>query len=132
MHVKTDPGCLLQVAEQVVQGQRKAAAAATLRRANEAAVAPGKPANHDLLAAYNAYWRLEEAHGDPMRVKVRTEATQHAHGESRLCDTTGCIPAMLASSRESPGKCASLPFLPRCWTGPTQRMWRELKLIVKC
>jgi hypothetical protein len=53
------------------QGRAKAAAAAELRAANEEAVAPGRPADQDLLAAYVAYVKLEEAHGDPARVQVR-------------------------------------------------------------
>ena len=59
-----------QVPEHVQRGYEKAQAAVALRKANEAAVAPGKVADSELLAAYMAYTKLEEAQGDPARVQV--------------------------------------------------------------
>ena len=60
----------MQVPEHVSKGYDKAQAAVALRTANEAAVAPGKDADSELLAAYMAYTKLEEAQGDPARVQV--------------------------------------------------------------
>ncbi len=59
-----------QVPEHVQRGYEKAQAAVALRKANEAAVSPGKDADSELLAAYMAYTKLEEAQGDPARVQV--------------------------------------------------------------
>jgi len=60
------------VPQNVAQGHENAKAAAALRAASEAAVAAGKPADHDLLAAYSAYIKLEQGAGDPARVQVPT------------------------------------------------------------
>ena len=60
----------MQVPEHVQKGYDKAQAAVALRAANEAAVAAGKDADSELLAAYMAYTKLEEAQGDPARVQV--------------------------------------------------------------
>ena len=69
---RADEGFLAtQVPEHVQKGYEKAQAAVALRTASEAAVAPGKDADSDLLAAYMAYTKLEEAQGDPARVQVR-------------------------------------------------------------
>lgn len=64
------PALCLQVPKNVAQGHEKAQAAAALRAASEASVAPAKPADHDLLAAYAAYLRLEKGAEDPARVQV--------------------------------------------------------------
>ena len=63
-----------QVPEHVQRGYEKAQAAVALRKANEAAVAPGKDADSELLASYMAYTKLEEAQGDPARVQVPSAA----------------------------------------------------------
>lgn len=52
------------------QNVSKAQSAAKLRAASEAAVAAGKAADHDLLAAFTAYLKLEEASGDAARLQV--------------------------------------------------------------
>ncbi len=44
--------------------------AAKLRAASEAAVAEGKVPDHDLLAAFTAYLKLEETGGDAARLQV--------------------------------------------------------------
>ena len=59
----------------VAQGHDKAQAAAALRAASEASVAPGKPADDTLLAAYAAYIRLEKGADDPARVQARIADT---------------------------------------------------------
>lgn len=64
-------GRCLQVPQNVAQAHEKAQAAAALRAASEASIAPGKPADHDLLAAFRAYIMLEKRAGDPARVQVR-------------------------------------------------------------
>lgn len=46
--------------EQVKKGKANAQASAQARQASEEAVADGKPADMDLLAAYMAYIKLEE------------------------------------------------------------------------
>ena len=46
--------------EQVKKGRARAEAMAEARQAHEAAVAEGKPADTDLLAAYMAYIKVEE------------------------------------------------------------------------
>lgn len=51
----------------VKKGYEKAQAAVELRIAHEQAVAPGRPADNDLLAAYMAYINLEEVPSDPHR-----------------------------------------------------------------
>lgn len=58
------------VPQNMAQAHEKAQAAAALRAASEASVAPGKPADHDLLAAFRAYIMLEKRAGDPARVQV--------------------------------------------------------------
>ncbi|KAK9810066.1 hypothetical protein WJX72_004227 [[Myrmecia] bisecta] len=54
--------------KQTDRGYDKAQRAVKLRAGHEAAVAAGKPADADLLAAYMAYIKLEQAQGDPARV----------------------------------------------------------------
>lgn len=58
------------VPDHVRKAAAKAAAAASLRAAHEAAVSGDKPADAALLAAYLAYIKLEQAQGDPARVQV--------------------------------------------------------------
>ncbi len=70
----------MQVPEHVQKGYDKAQAAVALRTANEAAVAPGKDADSELLAAYMAYTKLEEAQGDPARVQVPPGGPQPCRG----------------------------------------------------
>ena len=60
----------MQAPAEVLKGYEKAQAAVALRAANEAAVAAGKDADSELLAAYMAYTKREEAQGDPARVQV--------------------------------------------------------------
>jgi hypothetical protein len=59
------------VPDHIQKAAQRAQQAAALRRAHEAAVAPGRAADAALLAAYLAYIKLEETHGDPARVQVR-------------------------------------------------------------
>jgi hypothetical protein len=54
----------------VKQGYTKAQAAAKLRAASETAVNAARPADHDLLAAFMAYLKLEEVAGDSFRQQV--------------------------------------------------------------
>ena len=54
----------------VKQIASRAQSAAKLRAASEAAVAEGKVPNHDLLAAFTAYLKLEETGGDAARLQV--------------------------------------------------------------
>jgi len=54
----------------VVRARAKAAAAAAARRGHEAAVASGRPADADLLAAYMAYIRLEEVRAALFRLRA--------------------------------------------------------------
>lgn len=68
----------------VRQGHNRAQAAAKLRAASEAAVSAGRPADHDLLAAFSAYLKLEEAGGDPSRLQVA----------ANLALTWPCAPAI--------------------------------------
>ena len=53
-------GLAADMPEHVERARARAAAAAAARRAHEAAVAPERPADTDLLAAYMAYIKLEE------------------------------------------------------------------------
>ena len=61
--------------DHVQKGYSKAQSAVAVRRASEAAVAAGKAADSELLAAYMAYIKLEEAQGEPARVQVRCAPT---------------------------------------------------------
>ena len=53
-------GLAADMPEHVERARARAAAAAAARRAHEAAVAPERPADTDLLAAHMAYIKLEE------------------------------------------------------------------------
>ena len=61
------------IPDHVRRAADKARQAAALRAAHEAAVARGRPADAALLAAYLAYIKLEQAHGDPARVALLFE-----------------------------------------------------------
>eukprot|EP00887_Chlorella_sp_A99_P001390 scaffold8.g1390.t1 len=56
--------------DSLAREHRKADKAASLRAPYEEAVAAGKPADAELLAAYMAYVKVEQAQGDPARVQV--------------------------------------------------------------
>jgi hypothetical protein len=60
----------------VERARAKAAAAAAARRGHEAAVAPGRPADADLLAAYMAYIRLEEVWAGEYRASMACAAAR--------------------------------------------------------
>lgn len=60
----------MQIPDHVQKGHSKAQSVVAVRRASEAAVAAGKVADSELLAAYMAYVKLEEAQGEPARVQV--------------------------------------------------------------
>jgi len=81
----------MQVPEHVQKGYDKAQAAVALRTANEAAVAPGKDADSELLAAYMAYTKLEEARGDPARVQVPLfdDYAERVHVYAQCCTNCG-------------------------------------------
>lgn len=89
----------------MAQGHENAKAAAALRAASEAAVAAGKPADHDLLAAYSAYIKLEQGAGDPARVQVpdllilsmRSGHGVHAFRYGHACEV-GCASNMSEES----------------------------------
>ena len=59
-----------QVPPNVAAAHGKAAKLLDLRRPYEEAVGGERPADAELLAAYMAYAKAEEAHGDPARVQV--------------------------------------------------------------
>ncbi|DBA73744.1 TPA: hypothetical protein ACH3X2_009718 [Trebouxia sp. C0005] len=60
----------IQAPSHVQQGFQKAQQAVSLRHEHEAMVAPDKPADENLLAAFLAYIKYEEAKGDPARVQL--------------------------------------------------------------
>ncbi len=70
--VRSGPAATAQGAlpASVKQNASKSQAAAKLRAASEAAVTAGRAADHDLLAAFTAYLKLEEAGGDAARLQV--------------------------------------------------------------
>ena len=87
-----------QVPEQVHKGYEKAQAAVALRKANEAAVAPGKEADSELLAAYMAYIKLEEAQGDPARVQVPLPSHVSLSCTQNACTQFSIIGTLLCTS----------------------------------
>ncbi|KAL3153941.1 hypothetical protein ABBQ32_013502 [Trebouxia sp. C0010 RCD-2024] len=62
-----------QVPDHVEQGFKKAQQAVSLRSEHEAMVASDKPADENLLAAFLAYIKYEEAKGDPPHVQLLYE-----------------------------------------------------------
>lgn len=63
----------VQVPDHVEQGFKKAQQAVSLRSEHEAMVAPDKPADENLLAAFLAYIKYEESKGDPAHVQLLYE-----------------------------------------------------------
>ena len=59
-----------ELPEEVRREARRAAKGVQLRQPYEEAVAAGKPADADLLAAYMAYIKVEQTDGEPQRVQV--------------------------------------------------------------
>lgn len=70
---------MAQLPEHVQAGYSKAQSAVAVRRASEAAVAPGREADSELLAAYMAYIKLEEAQAEPARVQVCPRQHRASH-----------------------------------------------------
>lgn len=84
----------------VEKGYEKAQAAVKLRQAHEEAVAPGKEANTELLAAYMAYINLEEVSNPPSSASYHLRAWQNVHlVQTRLSRCVKCAHMPYAGSR---------------------------------